>query len=109
MATYIETVEATVPANGTDVAIGSLTPPENEKYHVVALACLITGAGHIQGGIQREDLHMFRNGMEPPASDPMPVDYEIPPGKEHWFRGSDTSGAPNLMQVMIVYEIEPAT
>lgn len=109
MATYIHTMEKSVTANAIDQEIGSLTPPDGEKYHILALSWALGGAGYILGGIKRETNHTLRDTVEADANHPVPVDYEVEEGQEHWFKGTDTSGAANKMQVMVVYEILPAS
>jgi len=100
----ISTFRVTVGANAIGTALGSLTPPEGKQYHLLGLSWFCTGAGSIGGFIETDQYYLLRDGMEADANNPVPLDDILPSGKTLAFAGTDTSGAPNAMMVMVIYE-----
>jgi hypothetical protein len=103
--TYVETFRVTVAANAIDTALGSLSPPSGFQMHILGFSWTIAGTGRINASINTDTRVHVEHELLADMDHPLPFDETIAVGETLSFRGSDTSGAPNLMLVTILYEL----
>lgn len=95
---------ATITANGNEELIGTLSCAQGEKITILETGYSIAAAGFIRGFVRNELVEEVHNDLPPDENNRVVRNNVLLPGDEYRFVGSDTSGAPNAMGVLIVID-----
>jgi hypothetical protein len=97
-------LKATVGAAAVEQPIGSLICPEREKIVILETFYFIAGAGEVKGYFKQRQIDLVDHEAQPTAAERVVKNIEMVAGDEYSFKGTDTSGAPNIMIAGLVID-----
>ena len=104
MAQEIISLVATVLANAADQLIGEFTVSDKEKVTVLELGFEFTAGGRIDGFIRQRRIDSVDEFIFPDENHRVVKSIPMVGGDRYSFFGTDTSGAPNVMGVLLVVD-----
>lgn len=100
---HTRTLQASITANLTE-AIGEIIAPKGEIWTVLEIGYFFTGVGSIQGFLRERQIDTVNSILAPTKDNRVVKGDVMEAGHKYSFSGSDTSGAANLMGVVLVVE-----
>ena len=96
--------KATIGAAAVEQDIDKLTCPEKETITILEIFFFITGVGEIKGYFKQRQIDDVDQKAQPTALARVVKNLQMLAGDEYSFKGTDTSGAPNIMVVGLVID-----
>jgi len=104
MPIFSKVLKAKIAANAVDQAIGEIAPIEGEEITILEIGYKISAAGKVDGYVGEVLTHEADYDAYPDVNHRMVTNNVLVAGQKATFKGTDTSGATNLMAVYLVYD-----
>lgn len=104
MAQEVISYSETVGADAVDTQIGELIVGDTEVVKILEIGFEFTGAGSIDGFVRQRRIDEVDYFTAPDSNHRVVKEIPLKAGDRYTFFGTDTSGAANLMGVVLVID-----